>query len=73
MIHNKHGKINGILLAMISGTVFKSSVAKTVLMAYTSVELAHDVHVYLMNRFKPKGDHQLQSLILKFISFVIFL
>ena len=53
------------------GAVFKSSVARTVLMACTGVEWAHDVLVFLMNLFKPKGDHQLKLLILKFNSLVM--
>ena len=51
---SQDGKINGKLLAMISGAVFKSSVARILLITYTGVEWANDVLAFLMNRFKPK-------------------
>ena len=52
-------KINEKLLSRISGVVFKSWVARTVLMAYTGVEWAHDVLAFFMNRFKPKEFNSL--------------
>ena len=55
---------------MILGALFKSSVAWIALLAYTSVDWAHNVLTFLINQFKPKWDHQLQSLILKFNSLV---